>query len=170
MQTPINVIYRMASSYPFYIGLFEDPAKRCGIQSNRIPFLPAPRCNLAVTVFAKMYPQVRTIVGMAPQGAVVSAYGEVGPWFAWLVMVASGLSIGIVAAGAEVLRGPVQVAAVVANCTFAYYLTQVPFLGALTFSHGLVFFLLPLAVTALSEAILAPGRPAETGQIADPAE
>ena len=150
---PLNAAYRMASSYPFYIGMFSDPNERCGIQSNRIPLLPKPRCDLASTVFAKMYPDIRYVTGMAPQGAIASAYAAKGLPYSWLIIIFSGISIGILSVVAVNLSGLIGISVAISACAYSYYLTQVPFFGAITFSHGLFCFIFTIICVIIIEFI-----------------
>lgn len=137
---------RMASAFPFYVETFSDPSERCGIETNALPLMPTPKCLMATKIFAEMYPRVTWTTGFAPAPAHISAYGEVGFGYALLVMMATGAVIGIMGTFGTLATGAVSVAINVANCIFAYYATQVPFIGALSYSHGLIVFLLPVAV------------------------
>jgi hypothetical protein len=149
LRTPLNITFRMASSYPFYIGIFKNPEERCGVESRKIPFLPEWRCDLPSKVFKQMYPEVTEVVGMAPAAAHVSAYGEIGLGWSVTVLVAAGISLGALAALSSIFIGPLRVGLALAACVYAYYLTQVSFRGALTYAHGLIFYLMPLVVLAV---------------------
>lgn len=144
--TASSLVFRMSSTFPFYVSVFEDPAERCGIEANRLPFLEPPSCVMPTKVFTRMYPSVHWITGFAPASAHVSAYGEVGLGYAVLIMCLSGFSVGVLGALSTAGGGPLFVVLNAASCVFAYYLTQVPFIGALTYSHGLIFYLAPLVV------------------------
>lgn len=144
--TANSLVFRMSSTFPYYVSVFEDPGERCGIEANRLPFLERPSCIMPTKVFARMYPRVHWITGFAPAPAHVSAYGEVGLGYALLIMCLSGLAVGVLGALSTAGNGPLFAVLNAASCVFAYYLTQVPFLGALIYGHGLVFYLAPLAV------------------------
>jgi hypothetical protein len=78
---------------------------------------------------------------------------EIGPWFAFLVMIAAGLAIGITSQLAR-LCGPVLSIGVIASVSvFAYNLTQVPFVGAFTYSQGFIAFLSPVALIIASRRV-----------------
>jgi hypothetical protein len=139
-----SVIFRMGSAFPFYISIFENPTERCGIEGNRIPFIPSPTCNMPTKVFNRIYPNTTFVQGFAPAGAHVSAYGEIGLGYSLIIMALGGLSVGVLGALSTAGRGPAYAVLMGASCIYGYYLTQVPFLGALTYGHGLVFFLLPI--------------------------
>jgi len=149
-----NLVFRMALSFPYYMEVFEDRKERCGIEDNRIPFLPKQACFPASKVFSAMYPSLTYVQGQAPASAHVSAVAELGPWFAFVVMIASGLAIGI---ASQLTRfcGPVLgIGIIAAVSVFAYDLTQVTFMGALTYSQGFVVFLFPVALIVVSQRVL----------------
>lgn len=159
-----NLVFRMAIAYPYYIEVFEDPVQRCGVEDNRIPFLPKQTCFPASKVFSTMYPDITHVQGQAPAAAHVSALAELGPWFSFVVMIGCGLAIGITAQFARLCEPILSAGIVAATAIFAYNLTQVPFVGALTYSQGFIVFLFPVALIvlaqqlwpALSRAILVP--------------
>lgn len=144
-----SVVFRMASSFPFYVEIFRDAAERCGVDTNYLPLLPGPDCVLPVKVFKKMYPRTKWVSGFAPAPAHVSAYGEVGLGYAIFIIALSGFLLGVLGAIGQAGDGPLFIAFNAVVVVFAYYLSQVPFVGALTYSHGLVFFLLPIGVLAV---------------------
>lgn len=148
-----SVVFRMASSFPFYVDVFSDPAERCGIETNHLPLLPRPRCVLPTKVFDEMYPGVNWVQGYAPAPAHVSAYGELGLGYALLIMALSGLALGALGKVGQVGAGPLFVVFNAVVCMFAYYLAQVPFVGALSYSSGLIAYLLPLAALVLSSTL-----------------
>lgn len=151
-----NLAFRMAMSYPYYVEIFSDPAERCGIEDNRVPFIPKQTCFPAAKAFTVMYPKMKHATqGNAPAPAHVSALAELGPWYAFAVIAISGLLIGAVSAAA-ILFGPmVRPAAIAAVTMFAYNLTQVPLVGALTYSQGLVPLALPLVFLAVVQCLCA---------------
>jgi hypothetical protein len=157
-----NLVFRMAIAFPYYVEIFDDPAERCGVEDNRIPFIPKQACFPASKVFSAMYPHVTHVQGQAPAAAHVSALAEFGPWFSFLVIIGCGFAIGIATRFAS-LCGPTLAAGMIAaTAVFAYNLTQVPFVGALTYSQGFVVFLFPIAliaaIPALSRIALFPMR------------
>lgn len=154
LLTARAAMFRMASAYPFYIEIFRDPVQRCGIETNSLPGLSAPRCVMATKVFAKMYPDIDWTTGFSPAAAHVSAYGEVGLGYALIILIFSGLSIGGLGAVSGLGSGPLFTGLTVATCAYAYYLTQVPFLGALTYAHGLIFFLIPSVAMGAASLIV----------------
>jgi hypothetical protein len=148
-----NLAFRMAIAYPYYIEVFDDPAQRCGVEDNRIPFLSKQTCFPASKVFSRMYPQITHVQGQAPAAAHVSALAELGPWFSIVVMIACGFAIGITAQFARLCEPVLSAGLVAATAIFAYNLTQVPFVGALTYSQGFVVFLFPVAVIVLVQQL-----------------
>jgi hypothetical protein len=147
-RTAEAMVFRMGSSFPYYVAAFDDPKERCGIETNKIPLLPAPRCMIPTKIHAMMYPKVHFVTGFALAAAHVSAFGEVGLWYAVVVMVFSGLSLGVIGSIAQHTQGTVSTGLQAAGVIYAYFLTQVPFIGALTYAHGLVFYLFPIVLSA----------------------
>ncbi|MEQ8295502.1 MAG: hypothetical protein RIB55_03365 [Nitratireductor sp.] len=143
----LGVLFRMSSAYPFYVEVFADPRERCGIETNSLPLLPAPSCVLPRKIFDAMYPDVDWTKGFAPAAAHVSAYGELGLGYSVVVLIAVGLALGIGSAFIAAGSGPAFVGIGITMAMLAYYLTQVPFLGALTYAHGAIFFLFPVALS-----------------------
>lgn len=139
-----SIAFRMGAAFPYYVAIFRDPSERCGIETNSLPLLPTPRCVLPRKVFDAMYPNVTWVEGFAPAAAHVSAYGERGLSYALFVLAMIGIILGVMSGMMRFCSGPVFVGLGVAVSIVAYYFTQVPFLGALSYSHGLVFFLIPL--------------------------
>ena len=149
-----NLIFRMALSFPYYMETFKDPAERCGIEDDRIPFIPKQTCFPANKVFSAMYPSVTYVQGQAPASAHVSALAELGPWFAFVVMIAAGLAIGITSQLARHCGPVLRIGVITAVSVFAYNLTQVPFMGALTYSQGFIVFFFPVALIVASRHVL----------------
>ena len=149
-----NLVFRMALSFPYYMETFEDPSERCGIEDDRIPFIPKQTCFPANKVFSAMYPSLTYVQGQAPASAHVSAIAEVGPWFAFVVMIAAGLAIGITSQLARYCGPVLRIGVITAVSVFAYNLTQVPFVGALVYSQGFTVFLFPVALIVASRHVL----------------
>lgn len=145
-SAPRNVAYRMASAYPFYIDAEATGGQRCGEETNNLPFLPKPRCDMAAVIFSEMYPSITAVQGMAPAAAHVYDFAAVGTWAAVITLIVAGITLGTLSAIASLFDGILGVGVTIASCAYAYYLTQVPLLGAISYSHGVVFFLAPLVL------------------------
>jgi hypothetical protein len=141
-----NLVFRMAIAFPYYVEMFADAAERCGIEDNRIPIIPKQVCFPASKVFSAMYPAVTYVQGQAPAAAHVSAVAELGPWFSLLVIIVSGVAIGMASGFARFCEPVLSAGMIAAASVFAYNLTQVPFVGALTYSQGFIVFLFPVAL------------------------
>jgi hypothetical protein len=141
-----NLVFRMAIAFPYYVEMFADATERCGIDGNRIPLIPKQKCFPANKVFSAMYPAVTYVQGQAPAAAHVSAVAELGPWFSLLVVIVSGVAIGMASGFARFCEPVLSAGMIAAASVFAYNLTQVPFVGALTYSQGFVVFLFPVAL------------------------
>ena len=154
-----NIIYRMSSSFPFYIHIFGRAEKRCGIEAKTVRtvlHLPASNCVLPIKVFAAMSPEITWVTGYAPAAANISAYGEMGLAWSICVMAISGFILGILGATATIGSGPLYVAFGVASCTFGYYLSQLPLIATFTYGHGLIFLTLPILLLVLASKVKLP--------------
>jgi hypothetical protein len=149
-----NLVFRMALSFPYYMEVFKDPTERCGVEDNRIPFIPKQTCFPASKVFSAMYPSLTYVQGQAPASAHASAIAELGPWFAFVVMIAAGLAIGITSQLARHCGPVLRIGIIAAVSVFAYNLTQVPFVGALTYSQGFIVFLFTVVLIVASQRVL----------------
>jgi hypothetical protein len=147
-----NIIFRMSTTLPFYVSIFEDPAERCGIEAHsvrRVLGLAPSACTLPIKVFAAMWPDIRWVTGFAPAAAHISAFGEAGLAWSVIVLIIAGFCLGAIGELATLGKGVIFVAIGAAGCTFAYYLTQLPLIAAFTYGHGLAFLLLPVIVTGV---------------------
>lgn len=160
-----GLFFRMASSFPFYVSIFETPSERCGIEAHtlrRLLGLSGSDCALPTKVFPVMYPDVDWVTGYAPAPAHVSAYGEMGFIWSLAVMAMSGFVLGVIGMISRVGSGPLFATLGVASCTFAYYLSQVPFIAAFTYGHGLIFLSLPLVflyIISIAQSSIGQMRP-----------
>jgi hypothetical protein len=165
-----SMSFRMASALPYYVAAFNDPKERCGIEAHtlrKIVRLPDSDCVIPTKVFPLMYPSIKWVEGYAPAAAPITAYGEIGLLWSAVVMALSGLALGLLGGFVVLGEGPIFVGIGVASCTFAYYLTQLPFVGAFTYPHGLIFLLIPVALVLLAGCI----KPTvATAQLARPKE
>jgi hypothetical protein len=154
-----DIIYRMSSSFPFYIHIFDEPEQRCGIEANTVRgllHLPSSKCILPIKVFAAMSPEITWVTGYAPAAANISAYGELGLAWSVVVMAISGLVLGVLGAVTKMGSGPLYVAFGVASCTFGYYLSQLPLIATFTYGHGLIFLTLPTILLFLASRVRFP--------------
>ena len=148
-----NAALRMAAAFPYYVQAFKEPDARCGLQGP--PFLmPAPlqTCFPPTKVFRLMYPNVTYITGFAPAPINVSAYAEIGPLYAFIAMVGCGAIIGVLASLARG-RDPLSASIGTAVCAYAYYVSQVSFMGSLFDSYGLFWLLFPIVALVLISSI-----------------
>jgi hypothetical protein len=142
LQFLLSIPLRMASTFPYYVQEFSDPAERCGIEIPKF----ASDCYAPVKVFKVMYPTISFVTGYAPAPAQVAAFAERGVIWSVIVLVIGGIIIG---AGSSLLasgRDPLSCASAVAICVFCYYFTQSSLIGALVHSYGLIWLLLPVIV------------------------
>ena len=95
-----------------------------------------------------MYPEIDHVQGQAGSGTCVRPC-RTGARYAFFAMVLSGLMIGAVSAVVLLFRSVTGTAMIAAVTMFAYNLTQVPIVGALTYSQGLVPLVIPFAVLAI---------------------
>jgi len=112
-----------------------------------------------------MYPSIRIVQGFAPAAAQVSALGKLGPAWTIVVLVLAWLSLGLIAGLTSQDQGTIRIGLSISSCTYAYYLTQVLFVGALLYSNGLVCYFLPIAVTSFWSSIFGLPRTEDQFQI-----
>ena len=108
----------------------------------------------SATIFGISIANLTYVQGQAPASAHISAMAEIGPWFAFLVMIATGLAIGITSQLARLCGPALSIGVIAAVSVFAYNLTQVPFVGAFTYSQGLIAFLFPVALIIAGHRVL----------------
>jgi hypothetical protein len=145
-----SVIFRMAASMPYYVQVFSNPDERCGIESNSLPLLPRETCYPATKIGTHANPGNIQAFQSAP--AHVNAYGELGIGYACIVLLLGGAIMGLSWGLAQKAQSPLFQAAGTAVCVFAYYLSQVSFVGALTHSNGFVWYLFPIAAAVIIHA------------------
>ena len=145
-----STVFRMAASMPYYIQIFSNPNERCGIESNSLPFLPREVCYPAKKVGTHVNPGETQAFQSAP--AHISAYAELGPGYAFVVLILAGSILGFSWGVARKAQSPLFWSAGAAVCVFAYYLTQSSLVGALTHSYGIVWYLFPLLMAVVIQA------------------
>jgi len=146
-----SAVFRMAASMPYYIQIFSNPDERCGIESNSLPLLPRESCFPAKKVGTRVNPGEIQAFQSAP--AHVNAYAELGPGYALIVLLLGGSILGFSWGIARKAQSPLFWSAGAAVCVFAYYLTQASLVGALTHSYGLVWYLFPLVMAVVIQAL-----------------
>jgi hypothetical protein len=146
-----SAVFRMAASLPYYVQVFSNPAERCGIESNSIPFLPRETCYPATKVGTHVNPGIMQAYQAAP--AHINAYAELGLGYAFVVLILGGLILGFAWGVTLKAQSPLFWSAGAAVCVFGYYLTQAGLVGALTHSYGLVWYLFPIITAAIIHSL-----------------
>lgn len=147
-------LHRMAVNAAYFPVLFADPEERCGIQGGvvrRVLNLSPPKCILPVKAFKAIYPEGGFVEGQQPAPASMSAYAEIGMSWAVAVMVLSGVALGILGVLGSMGNGPLYMGFIIAASSFGYYLAQVPFVASFTYPHGLIVFMIPIAILFAAE-------------------
>jgi hypothetical protein len=145
-----SAVFRMAASMPYYVQIFSNPDERCGIESNSLPLLPRETCYPAKKVGTRVNPSEIQAFQSAP--AHIHAYAELGPEYAFIVLLLGGLVLGFSWGLARKAQSPLFWSASAAVCVFAYYLTQASLVGTLSHSYGLVWYLFPLLMAVVIHA------------------
>lgn len=139
-QSAGQVVLRMAVGYPYYLGLFPDPFPFYGVDWQGVLLgthltIPTPDYNLLVS---NLMWSGGAVQGAVPAPAVVSAYAEGGVVYSIVVCLVIAVVLALAGRlGRRGLEGPYRFAFFLALIQTAYYLTQVPLLGAFWQSYGL---------------------------------
>ena len=149
------LIFRMASSFPFYVNIYPNVLPYSGIESGlHLVGLGEPAID-CFDVFNCMYPSVTWIQGAAPGPAHMRAYSQAGLPYALGTLVL----IGFVIKGIGALRvrnaGPISFAIYLQSLAFLYYLTQTSLRESIISCYGIfwaIVGLIPIALTQTSQA------------------
>ncbi|AHY53097.1 hypothetical protein AB7M63_004698 [Bradyrhizobium japonicum] len=143
-------LLRMAVGFPFYVEIFSDPERRCGIDPSWLRrVFGEQRCFPPTLIFPKVFPNVTSTTGYQPAPVNVSGYAEAGPWYALFATFVAGSLLGLISSLGRG-RDPAAIATTVAACVFAYYIAQSSLTGALFDAYGLLWLTLPLFILKLS--------------------
>ena len=140
------ILFRVASSFPFYYALYPKVLSYTGIYLG-IPifgFGAAPHDNQVV--WSYMYPGTNWIVGAVVGPSPLLAYSQAGFIFAFFTMALIGLFILLIASIGRQLRGPLQYALYMQGLVFLYYLTQISVQSAFMSSYGILWGLLGIGI------------------------
>ncbi|MBV9083684.1 MAG: hypothetical protein JOZ62_13475 [Acidobacteriaceae bacterium] len=146
LQSLSLIIFRMASSYPFFVNLYP----------KHIPYLPlnfgfgllgwGTTLDMNIRVFDYMYPDIFWVQGHAAAPAHICAFAQGGIAPALLVMLLIGGAIVFVGRlRSRVANSPVLFGVYIQGLIALYFLTQVSLRGALLESYGLLYAVLPVA-------------------------
>lgn len=150
------IIFRLSSSFPYYVNLYPDVLPYSGIDLglNVIGIGDVPRDQF--DVFARAYPDV-TIEGAAPAAAHLRAYSQAG--LAWSLVTAAfiGLMLYLVAKTRARVRGPLSFAFHIQLLVLMYYLTQTSATEIFSSSYGLIWTLVGVGSVALTQSLMGAG-------------
>jgi hypothetical protein len=141
--TPIDtlnlILFRVASSFPFYATLFPSvlPHQGFGYGLGMLGF--GTRADDNLIVFDYMYPNIRWVQGAAAAPAHMRAFAAGGYIGAIAVLLLIGLFVILVGKLRACIRGPLVFALYMQGLTAMYYLTQTSVRGVLVESYGLGF-------------------------------
>jgi hypothetical protein len=141
------LIFRGASSFPYYVTLYPEqlphPGPDFGLHIFGIG--DSPRDNL--DVFERMYPSIWWMQGAASGPAHVRAFAQAGFGFSIFVVALIGVAVNLVDRLRQRISGPISFSIYIQAVVGLYYLTQVSLLDSLFTSYGLywaAFILVPL--------------------------
>lgn len=160
------LIFRMSSSFPYYVNLYPGVLPYGGVDLglNVFGIGEAPRDPL--DVHEHIYPSVNIEGAAAPAAAHVRAYSQAGlPW-ALVTAVGIGIVVYFVARSRSKVRGPLSFALNIQLLVLLYYLTQTSAVEAITSSYGLIWTLFGLTSIAALDFILRRNQPEHAATMA----
>ena len=148
------LIFRMASSYPYYMNLYPRDIPYAGIQFNLDMLGLAPPIRDNLDVFDRMYPQTAAFIqGAAAAPAHVRAYAQAGVEYALLTLVVIAAILKLTAAVRRRFRGPLTFALYMQMLVLLYYLSQVSLRDSLLSSYGFLWSLVGLGAIVAARAL-----------------
>jgi len=133
------ILFRVASSFPFYATLFPSvlPYQGSGYGLGMLGF--GTRANDNLIVFDYMYPDIKWVQGAVAAPAHMRAFAAGGYTGAVTVLLLIGLFVILVGKVRTCIRGPLVFALYMQGLTTMYYLTQTSVQSVLVESYGLGF-------------------------------
>lgn len=161
------LIFRLASSYPYYVNVYPREISHQGLS---LPTMGPPiRDNL--DVFDQMYPGMAEFIqGAVAAPAHMRAYAQAGVVYALAVLVAIGVILKLVAAVRRRVRGPLTFALHMQMLVVLYYLSQVTLRDTFISSYGIVWSLLGLGAILAVRALRRPPAPTAINASAGPGQ
>lgn len=144
------IVFRMASSFPYYLSLYPDVLPFGGIDVGLHLFGIGQPANDAVDMFAFMYPTIDWVAGAAPAPAHVRAYAEAGVPYSLLVTIVAGAVVAFAASLRRRVGGAISFAFYLESLVMLYYLTQTSLRESIISCYG--FFWTVVALAALAVA------------------
>ncbi len=150
LETIDLILFRLASSFPFYYMLFPKILPYTGIY---IPLLtPTPNDNNVV--FSYMYPKIDWTVGSVVGSAPLLAYSQAGLTYAIFVMILIGLFIFLISQIGKKIRGPLTFSLYLNAIVFLYYLTQISLQSALVSAYGIIGGFLGIGILFITSLLI----------------
>jgi hypothetical protein len=129
-------VFRMASSYPYYVSLFPDVIPYGGLDLGlHLLGLAKPNTD-AIDVWAYMYPSIHWVQGATPAAAHMRAYAEGGVVYSLVMLVGIGFLLRAVTTFRQRVEGPFAYALYMQALVFLYYLTQTSIREAVISCYG----------------------------------
>ncbi len=138
----ILIIFRIASSFPFYYILYPKILPFTGIY---IPGVNTPPHDNQI-VFTYMHPSIDWVIGNVTGASSLLAYSQGGFGFALFVMIVTGFFILLISQIGNNIRGPLQYALYIQALVFLYYLTQISIQSAFITSYGIIWGLVGIVI------------------------
>jgi len=148
------LIFRMASSFPFYVNIYPDQLPYSGVETGlHLVGLGEPATD-CFTVFNVMYPSVTWVQGAAAAPAHMRAYSQAGLLYAFITLVLIGFILKAISELRRRVNGPISFALYVQSLVFLYYTTQTSLRESIISCYGIFWAfigLLPLVILQCSQ-------------------
>lgn len=154
MDSLHHVVFRIASSFPYYIDLYGNHAEYLELYLGLGLFGIGVTLSDTISVFEYMYPDVVWVVGHAAAAAHVRAYSHGGMPAATLAII--WVAVIIIFAKSFRIRhaSALGFAMFIQLGITSYYLTQTSLRGALIESYGLRWVVIPIVLCVIAKVVL----------------
>lgn len=141
------VVFRLASSFPFYVNAYPRLLPHGGIDFGLHLIGVGDRIRDNVDIFDRMYPGVTWAEGAAAAAAHVKAYAQAGLWYSVVTLILVGMITAWIARLRPLLRGPIGHTLYLQALVFLYYCTQTSLRESIVSCYG--FFWTTIALVSI---------------------
>lgn len=153
-RTMADVIFRISSGIPFYLGIFPEQHQYVGIDLG-LGFLGiGPRQAANLIVADRMFPMDTWVQGAVPAPAHVVAYAQGGLLWSLATMLLVGAMIAAFAGLGRGQRNAFLGSAYIGTCLTCYNATQTDAVGVFLHSYGLRWWAAGLAAILVTQKLL----------------
>jgi|GEM_PF-6443434 len=149
-----NVLFRMASSHPYYVTLFPDVIPFVGIDLGLQRFGIGPDIATNMEVMNYMYPSLTWVQATASAAAHLVAFAEGGYAWSIVTLLFIGAIISFIGYVGRCVRTPILFACYTQLNIMVYYFTQSSVVSSFTVSYGIKWAFFALVLTLFVETIL----------------